>query len=91
MPKWRVTEVMCQTDRFHQVFISSQGSGDRTTNLRDFQSVGETSAIVVPFIVDEDLGFVFQASKGSRMNDAITIPLEGNPVIGFFIWKGPAF
>ena len=34
MAKWRVPQVMGQRHRFNQIFIQSQGTGNRTTQLR---------------------------------------------------------
>src|SRR6266481_4378797 len=38
--------------------------------------MGEAGAVVIAFVVDEDLGFVLQASKGSRMDDAVPVTLK---------------
>jgi hypothetical protein len=37
--------------------------------------VGQASAKKIAFVVEKDLGLVFEAAKGAAMNDAVAIPL----------------
>ena len=37
--------------------------------------MGESRAIIITFMIDEDLGFVFESAKGATMDDAIAIAL----------------
>jgi len=41
--------------------------------------MGEAGAVVVAFVIHEDLGFVFEAPKGGAMNYPIAIALEAGP------------
>ena len=40
----------------------------------------QPGAIIVPFVIYEDLGFVFQPTKRRLMNDPVPIPLKTGPV-----------
>ena len=48
----------------------------------DFEGVGEARAIVVAFVVDEDLGLVFEPAEGGRVDDAVAVALVGAAVVG---------
>ena len=91
MPKWRVTQIVRQTNRLDQVFVAAQSAGQRPPDLGNFQRVGEAGAEVVAFEVDEDLGLVFQSAKCCGVQDAVTVALKGCAVIRFAIQIGAAF
>ena len=74
---------MRQADRFDQVFVGAQRPRQRTADLRHFQCVGQARSIIIAGIVDEDLRFVFEKAKGSRVHDAIAIALKGGAVARF--------
>ena len=63
MPKWRVTEIVRQTDGLDQVFVRSQSAGQCPTDLGNFQRVGEAGTEVVAFEIDKDLCLVFQSAE----------------------------
>ena len=85
MTKGRVTQVMRQADGFDQVFVGTQGARDRASDLGDFQGVRQAGAVVIAFIVDENLGLIFQAAEGSGVQDAVAVALEGGAVFRLFI------
>jgi hypothetical protein len=43
--------------------------------------MGETGAVIIPFVVDEDLGFIFKEAERRTVDDTIAIPLKGRTVI----------
>ena len=73
----RVTEVVGKGDGFRQILVELQGAGDRASDLRDFERMGEACTVMVFFGVDEHLRFVFEAAKRFRMQDTIAIALIG--------------
>src|SRR3990172_1209933 len=90
MPKRRVTQVMRQADRLLEVLVGAQGAGDGARDLSYFQGVGQASAVVIALVDDEHLGLVFQAAKGSRVQNAIPVALEGSAVFWFVFRVRPA-
>jgi hypothetical protein len=43
--------------------------------------MGEAGAVIIPFVIDEDLGFIFEKPKRGTVNNAITIALKGGSII----------
>jgi len=58
-----VPDIMGEADGFHQVFIGAKRAGNRTPNLRDLNGVGQAGAVIVSFVIDEDLRLVFQTAE----------------------------
>jgi hypothetical protein len=75
MSKWGMSEVMGKRDSFRQILIQIQFSGDGARDLGNFNRMGKASTEQVALMVNEDLGFVFQAPEGGGMNYTITITL----------------
>jgi len=42
--------------------------------------VGEAGAVVVPLVVDEDLGLVLETAEGAAVDDAVAVALVGGAV-----------
>ena len=76
MTERRVAQIVREADRFGERFVQLQCSRDRACDLRHFDRMRQPSAIQIAFVIDEYLGLVDQATKGSGMNDAIAIALE---------------
>jgi len=51
--------------------------------------VRETGAEQVAFVIDEDLGLVFQSAKGARMDDPVTVALKARAIVRFFLGVFP--
>ena len=62
-----VTEVMGQTDRLFQFLIRAQSTRNGPSNLGYFKGVGQSCAVIIAFVIEENLSLVFQASEGSRV------------------------
>src|SRR5262249_1160083 len=77
MAEWRVTDVMNQSERFHEFRIEAKGRGDSASDLRDFECMSEAIAKVIGETRGEDLGFRFEAAKSARVNDAVAVPSKG--------------
>ena len=58
VPKGRVAKVVGKADRFHKVFVGSQCAGEGTSDLSDFEGVGEAGSIIIAFLVNKDLCFI---------------------------------
>ena len=76
MPERSMSQIVSKTNRLGERFVQSQRTRDRPTDLRHFHRMCDSSAIKIALVIDEDLRLVDQASKGIRMDDAITIALE---------------
>ena len=72
----RMAEVVGEGDGFGEIFVEAERAGERAADGRDFHRVGEARAVVVAGAVEEDLGFVFEAAEGGRVDDARGVALE---------------
>ena len=70
-----VAAVMPDGNCFGEGHIEPKRPSDRSSDLRNFESVGEAGALVV-IGKDEDLSLAGEAAKGAGMKDAITVTLE---------------
>ena len=76
---------MGEADGFHQVFIGAKRAGNRTPNLRDLNGVGQAGAVIVSFVIDEDLRLVFQTAESGCVDDPFAVALETCAIVGFFL------
>ena len=89
--KWRVSDVVGQTGRRHDVSeirclkprqsvasdrLLPHERAERTADTGGFQAVGESGAHIVDPRKREDLGLVLHATKGGAEYDAVHIPLK---------------
>ena len=44
--------------------------------MRDLDRMGQPGAVIIAFVFDKDLGFMFQAAEGAGMDDAIAVTLK---------------
>ena len=61
----RMSDVMDESDRFHQILIEPQSTGDRPRNLSHFKGVGQTGSVVIPLMIGKDLGFIGKVGRSS--------------------------
>src|SRR5208337_657449 len=73
MAEGRMTEVVSQRQRLGEVLVEAERTGERAGDLRNFERVGEPRAIVVALVENEHLGFVLEAAKGGRVDDAVAV------------------
>ena len=85
----RVAQIMGQRDGLGQVFRQGQAARQRASDLRHFQAVGQAGAEQVAFVIDEDLGLVFQPPERAGMHDAVAIALELGPIFRRRLGMGP--
>jgi len=76
MAKRGMPQIVRQRNGLDQVLVEAQGPGDRARDLRNLQGMGQPRAKQIAFMVDEDLGLVDQAPKGTGVDDAIAIALK---------------
>src|SRR5687768_220970 len=72
----RVPQVVSKGNGFDQVFVEAQVARNGTADLRDLQAVRQAGAEKITFMIDKNLGFIFESTEGCRMYDAIPITLE---------------
>ena len=90
MAERRVAEIVRERQRFGEVFMQAQRAADGAGELRDFETVREARAVMVAFVVDEHLRFIFETAEGGGMDDAIAVALEGGAGVAFFLAVQPA-
>ena len=64
MAKRRVTQVMGQRNGLGEILIQAQATGDRASDLRHLQGMGQTCAEVVPLMIHKNLRLILQAPEG---------------------------
>ena len=80
-----MAQIVRQGDGFGQVVVQVERAGDAAGDGGDFDGVGQARAQMVAGAVEEDLGLVFQAAKGARVDDAVAVALVfGAPQRGRF-------
>ena len=84
MSERRVSQVVGQGKSLGKIFVGLQGAGNRTSDLGDFDGMGQPGSIVIPFVIDEHLSLVLQAPKSRGVDDAISVALE-SASIGVFL------
>jgi hypothetical protein len=77
-----MTEIMCERDGFHQIFIKLQIACNSTRDLGNFETVRQPGPEEIAFMVNKNLGFVFETTKSGGMNYAVPITLEFAPAGG---------
>src|SRR3989338_4908002 len=83
MPEWGMAKIMRERDALSEVFIEAQGTCNVPADLCNFHGVCEACAVVVPLAGDEHLCFPLQTPERLRMDDPVSVPLEGEPRVIF--------
>ena len=91
VPERRVPQIVPQSDRFRQVFIESEGTGDGARDLRNVDGVRHAGAEMVAFRRKEDLRLIFQTQERLAVNNAVAVALKGGTHIAFLFRALPAF
>src|SRR5690242_4745879 len=61
-------QIMRETERFGEVVIDREHARNGTGDLRDFEGMGEACAVIIAFMMHEDLCLVLQTAEGRRMD-----------------------
>jgi hypothetical protein len=83
-----VAAIMPECDRLGQRDVEPGGASDGGGHLRYFESVGQPGALMVER-EDKDLGLASQATKSTRVQDAVAITLETGAQDVRLLWRGP--
>ena len=76
MTERRMTEIVCERQGFREVLIEPKRARQRAGNLDDFQRVRQPRAVMVAFVIDEDLRLVGKPPEGRGMDDPVTVAPE---------------
>ena len=72
----RMAEIMGQRQRFREVLVQPELPGQRASDLRHLQRMGQPGAVVVALVEHEDLGLVLQAAERGGVDHPVAIPPE---------------
>ena len=76
----RVADVVHQSERFRQVSIQPERSGNRTGKLRHLDGVRKTAAVVIRVAVGKNLRLAGEPPERARVNDAGAVSLKGRTI-----------
>ena len=71
-----MADIVGEAQRLGQIFVQTQGAGQDTADLRDFDAVRQAGAVMIAIGRDEDLRLGAQAAEGDRMDDPVPVALE---------------
>jgi len=71
-----VPEVVSQADGLGEFLIKAKSASSRSGDLGDLQTMREPRPKEIALVVNKDLRFIEQLSKGCRVNNPVTITLE---------------
>ncbi len=74
---------MGQANCLDKVLVGAHRPGHSPPDLRHLERMGQPRAIVIAFVVDEDLGLIFQATEGRGVQYPVPVPLERGSVTRF--------
>ena len=66
---------MRKGDGLDEILVEAKHARQRATDLSHFQAVGQPCAVVIAFVINEDLGLVDEPAEGRRMDDAVAVAL----------------
>jgi hypothetical protein len=89
MAKRGVAKIMGQSDGFTQIFIQIKNPRDGAANLGDLNRMRQASAKHIAFMVNEDLGFIFQTAESRRMDNSVAVALILTAIIRRFFGELP--
>ena len=85
MTKGWMAQVVRQTDRFGEIFVTAQSARQGPADLCNLDAVGQAIAIMVTLGIDKDLSLVFQAPESCRMNNTVAVALVDGAIIMFIL------
>jgi len=71
-----MAEIMHQRERFGEIHVEGERSGDGARDLRYFDGVSEAVAEVVGIAARENLSLILEPAKGASVDDAVAITLK---------------
>jgi hypothetical protein len=85
----RMSKIVGKCYRLGKILIQPKRSGHGSADRGNFDGVGQTGAIVIPFAIEENLGLSIQTSERSAVNNAIPIALKAGAE-GMFYFRTEA-
>ncbi len=85
MSEGGVPKIVSHRGRFCEVLVESQRPRDGASQLPDLEGVGQPGAGMITDVRHENLGLVFEATKGARVQDPVAIALEGKPNVRWIV------
>ena len=76
MPEGRVSHVVPEADRLHEILVEPQRPRDDARDRRRLERVGHPRAVVIALGIDEDLRLSLQPPERLRVDDAVAVALE---------------
>jgi hypothetical protein len=89
VPERRVADVVAQPDRFGQILVQPQRSGDDSGDAARLESVRHAGAVVISCGVDEDLCLAFEPAERLRVENAVAVALERRPQLALVLVACP--
>jgi hypothetical protein len=71
--KWRMTNVVYQAERFHQLGIQAKRRSHSAADLRDFERMRQAIPKVIGKARAENLSFCFQSAERPRVDDSVAV------------------
>ena len=82
----RMSDIVQQGEGFNEVLVQAHGAAHGARDRGDFHGMREACAVVVAHGAGEDLGLAAESAEGGRVQDAVTVTLEGT-AIGVFRFR----
>src|SRR5210317_2559019 len=79
MAKRGMPQVVAQGDRLGEWFVEAECGGDGAGNLRDLEHMSEPGPVMIAGRGQKNLGFVLEPPKRFGVDDAVAVPLIGQP------------
>ena len=90
MPERRMSEIMSQRNRLHQILIQFQCLRDRPRRLRHLQRMRQPGPIMIPLRRQKHLRLILEPPKRLRMNNPIPVSLINRPDITLLLHTRPS-
>jgi len=90
MAERRVAEIVGEAQCLGEILIDGEHPRHRARNLGDFERMGKAGAVVIAFVLHEDLRLVLQAAKRGGMDNAVAIALVARSGRAFRLGMKPS-
>ena len=79
MAEGGMAEIVGERNGFNQIFVEAENARQRARDLRDLQAVGQSRAVVIAFVINEDLRLVDEPPERCGVYDAVAVALVHIP------------
>lgn len=76
MPERRMSEIVPESDRLYEVLVEIEGARNRPAYLRDFEGMGESSAVMISFGRNENLRLVLKTTERLAVYYSVAVAHE---------------